>query len=231
MRLNMTQAAIHELVALCGSADLMVEVHQVRVLPQSGSAVVVPLEWKVAKKTWVQGWIWTWGWAWAVAQAAWEVPAERAAQVVAIVWDADDSEFPLDMAVEIYGIIYIYNPPDAEKLGVEEVTQDTVIDVVDGTMGDQPNDNAAATLPAGATTPPAGGNKTPLLLAAQHLLLAVQHLLPVAQRLPLTAQRPLRVVDLMQAEQTRILMIFFCSGRADNSLVTLPSLLNLQNLW
>ena len=72
---------------------------------------------------------------------------------------ADDSEFPLDMSVEVYGIIYIYNPPDPAKLGVEQVTEDTVIDVVEGTMGNQPNDNA--TPPADSTTPPADSTTPP----------------------------------------------------------------------
>ena len=75
---------------------------------------------------------------------------------------ADDSEFPLDMSVEIYGIIYIYNPPDPAKLGVEQVTEDTVIDVVEGTMGNQPNDNAAPpTTPAAGDTTPDAGETTP----------------------------------------------------------------------
>ena len=77
---------------------------------------------------------------------------------------ADDSEFPLDMSVEIYGIIYIYNPPDAGKLGDEQVTEDTVIDVVDGTMGDQPNENATPVTtpaPADSTTPAPADNTTP----------------------------------------------------------------------
>jgi hypothetical protein len=37
-------------------------------------------------------------------------------------------EYPLDMSVEIYGIIYMYNPPDPVKLGVEQVTEDTIVD-------------------------------------------------------------------------------------------------------
>jgi len=63
------------------------------------------------------------------------------------------------MSVEVYGIIYIYNPPDPAKLGVEQVTEDTVIDVVEGTMGNQPNDNA--TPPADSTTPPADSTTPP----------------------------------------------------------------------
>ena len=50
-------------------------------------------------------------------------------------------QFPLDLDVEIYGIIYIYNPPFAEKLGVEKVNEDTVIDgtkMVDGRKVEEP---------------------------------------------------------------------------------------------
>jgi len=58
-------------------------------------------------------------------------------------------QFPLDLDVEIYGIIYIYNPPIAEKLGVEKVNEDTVIDgtaMKDGRKVEEP----AAAVPAGA---------------------------------------------------------------------------------
>ena len=75
---------------------------------------------------------------------------------------ATDSEFPLDMSVEVYGIIYIYNPPDPEKLGVEQVTENTVIDVVPGTMGEQEVDSTPVVTPppAGGTTPPPAGGTT-----------------------------------------------------------------------
>ena len=164
MRLNMTQAAIHELVALCGSADLMVEVHQVRVLPQSGSSggggPGAGME--GGEEDMGAGMDMDMGMGMGGGPGGMGGPGGTGGPGGGYEsGDADDSEFPLDMAVEIYGIIYIYNPPDAEKLGVEEVTQDTVIDVVDGTMGDQPNDNAAATPPVGGTTPPAGGTTPP----------------------------------------------------------------------
>ena len=34
-------------------------------------------------------------------------------------------EFPLDVTVEVYGLIFLYNPPNLEALGVEEITAET----------------------------------------------------------------------------------------------------------
>ncbi len=82
---------------------------------------------------------------------------------------AKEDEFPLDMTVEIYGIIHIYNPPDPEKLGVEQVTEDTVIDGSGETLGGQKVDKADAApvegeLPTPAPTPaaPAGEAAPPV---------------------------------------------------------------------
>ena len=160
MKLNMNQTAVHELVALCGSADLMVEVHQVRVLPQNAAAgggmgggmeggdedmdmggMGMGMEGGSGGGMGGPGGMGSPGGGGFPGGAA------------------DESEFPLDMSVEIYGIIYIYNPPDPAKLGVEEVTEDTVIDVVEGTMGNQPSD--AAIPPADSTTPPADSTTPP----------------------------------------------------------------------
>ena len=176
MKLNMNQTAVHELVAICGSADLMVEVHQVRVLPQgSAGGGMGGMEGGMdggegdmdmgmgmgGDMGGGPGGMGGMGRGGMDAGGGGGFPGGG----------ADESEFPLDMSVEIYGIIYIYNPPDPGKLGVEQVNEDTVIDVVDGTMGNQPNENAApgvtptpeenTTPPAGGTTPPAGGTTPP----------------------------------------------------------------------
>ncbi len=37
-------------------------------------------------------------------------------------------EFPNDVTVEVSGIVYIYNPPDMEKLGIEKVNEDTLVE-------------------------------------------------------------------------------------------------------
>ena len=162
MKLNMNQTAVHELVAMCGSADLMVEVHQVRVLPQATAGGGM-------------------GGMGGMEGGMDDGEGEMDMGGMGGMGDmgdmggmgygggggfpgggADDSEFPLDMSVEIYGIIYIYNPPDPAKLGVEQVTEDTVIDVVEGTMGNQPNENAAPPItPAAGDTTPDAGDTTP----------------------------------------------------------------------
>ncbi len=182
MKLNMNQTAVHELVAICGSADLMVEVHQVRVLPQGSAGggmggMEGGMDGGEGDMDMGMGMGGDMGGGGGMDAGGGGGFAGGG---------ADESEFPLDMSVEIYGIIYIYNPPDPGKLGVEQVNEDTVIDVVDGTMGNQPNENAApgvtptpeenttppaagttrlaggTTPPAGGTTPPAGGGTPPV---------------------------------------------------------------------
>ena len=162
MKLNMNQTAVHELVAMCGSADLMVEVHQVRVLPQAtaggGMGGMGGMEGGMddGEGEMDMGGMGGMGDMGGMGGMGYGGGGGFPGG------GADDSEFPLDMSVEIYGIIYIYNPPDPAKLGVEQVTEDTVIDVVEGTMGNQPNDNAApSTTPAAGDTTPAAGDTTP----------------------------------------------------------------------
>ena len=154
MKLNMNQRAVHELVAVCGSADLMVEVHQVRVLPQSassggmggmdGEGMEGEGEMDMGGDTGMGGG----GPGMGGGPGGMEGGSSGGA--------ADDSDFPLDMSVEVYGIIYIYNPPDPVKLGVEQVTENTVLDVNPGTIVEQKTDSTPL-----ITTPPAGGGTTP----------------------------------------------------------------------
>lgn len=59
--------------------------------------------------------------------------------------------FPLDMVVEVYGIIYIYNPPQADSLGIEQVDENTV---VEGTaLGEGRMDETIAAEPTGEPEP------------------------------------------------------------------------------
>ena len=163
MKLNMNQTAVHELVALCGNAELMVEVHQVRVLPQGAAGggmggMEGGMEGGEGDMDMDMGMGGGPGGMGGGPGGMGGGPGGMGGGG-AMGGAADDSEFPLDMSVEVYGIIYIYNPPDPAKLGVEQVTEDTVIDVVEGTMGNQPNDNA--TPPADSTTPPADSTTPP----------------------------------------------------------------------
>ena len=159
MKLKMNQTAVHELVALCGSADLMVEVHQVRVLPQGTAGGGMG-----GMEGGMDGGEGDMDMDMGMGGDMGGGPGGMGGMGPGGMGSgggADDSEFPLDMSVEIYGIIYIYNPPDPIKLGVEQVDEDTVIDVVDGTMGNQPNENATTPAAGGTTTPAAGGTTTP----------------------------------------------------------------------
>jgi hypothetical protein len=39
------------------------------------------------------------------------------------------------MSVDIFGIIYMYNPPDRKHFGLDDVTEDTIIDGATETIG------------------------------------------------------------------------------------------------
>ncbi|MGI9472495.1 MAG: hypothetical protein ACR2NZ_13220 [Rubripirellula sp.] len=119
LSLNMDQRAVHELVAICGSADLMVEVSQVRVLPKNASSGGMGgmggMDMGMDDEG--MGMEMGMGGMGGMGGGMTRMPGSDEVE-----------EFPLDMSVEIYGIINIYNPPDPVKLGVEQVDQDTVID-------------------------------------------------------------------------------------------------------
>ena len=79
-----------------------------------------------------------------------------------------EREFPYDMTVEVYGLIYIYNPPQADKLGVDQVDENTVIDgekVLESDTDDAlPAPGDATETPAAPTTTdqPAAGTEPPV---------------------------------------------------------------------
>ena len=131
MSFNMDQRAVHELLAACGSADLMVEVNQVRVLPKSASSaggmMMGGMDEMEGEDMMGGGMGGGMGMGMGMGMGGGGMPG----------MDQVD-EFPLDMSVEIYGIIYIYNQPDPAKFGVEQVTEDTVIDGATETIGGTP---------------------------------------------------------------------------------------------
>ncbi len=161
MSLKMDQRAIPELVAKCGSARLMVEVGQVRILPAGTSAssgmddgyggggmtgmdMGGGMDSSGMGSDMMGGGMM--GGGMIASPAGPKVP------------------FPLDLDVEIYGIIYIYNPPLEEKLGIKDVTQDTVVEgtaMIDGSkVATEPaaipatESLPAPTDPAAVETPP-----------------------------------------------------------------------------
>lgn len=73
------------------------------------------------------------------------------------------SEFPNDITVEVLGIIYIYNPPHMEKLGIEQVDENTVIAGDTETVaGESVAAEPAATEPAATEPAEANGESVPL---------------------------------------------------------------------
>ncbi|MDA8743723.1 hypothetical protein N9N28_03715 [Rubripirellula amarantea] len=127
MSLKMNQRSVPELLAACGSAKLMIEVEQVRILPKSGASEASgggmgsmmggggpPMDDGMGMGMGM-------GPMMGGGTAASTKPAD---------------EFPLDMTVEIYGLIYIYNPMNREQLGLEKITEKTVDKVVATISGD-----------------------------------------------------------------------------------------------
>ena len=119
---TMDQRTVHELLAACGSADLMVEVTHVRVLgPSSGSSGGTSSSGSIGSGLESLG---------------------VGGQNRTVSTSSDIEEYPFDVKVEIRGMIYIYNPPDRNKLPVEQVTNETL----DEALGEAP---AVETPPAG----------------------------------------------------------------------------------
>ncbi len=118
MRLKMDQRAVPLLIAQCGNAPLMIDVQQVRVLPKgSTGATEMGME---------SGYGSDMGMGMGMGADMGGMGSGYGAGMAAVTEPRD--EFPLDMTVEVYGLMYFYNPPQEEKLGVEQITADTVID-------------------------------------------------------------------------------------------------------
>ena len=150
MSLKMDQRAVPDLIAKCGSAQLMVEVRQVRILPTGGSSAMTSGGESVSGG----GGYGSTGMSDSSGMGS-SVGMEMGGGST-----PGNEQFPLDLDVEIYGIIYIYNPPLAEKLGVEQVTEDTVIDgtaMRDGSKVETAAPPTAEALPAPSDAVPADG--------------------------------------------------------------------------
>nr|WP_161501260.1 hypothetical protein [Rhodopirellula sp. SM50] len=166
LHLQMNQQSVARLLAACGSAPLMVDVRQVRVIPKGGSAGgggggaygdMMGMEDEMMGDMGMGGMGMGMGMGGMGGGATIGAP----------------EEYPMDMEVEIYGLIYFYNPPSEESLGIDKVKDDVsidesaeVIDDLPGPTGTEPATTAepptatppAATPPTAtppATTPPA----------------------------------------------------------------------------
>jgi hypothetical protein len=144
MTLKMDQRSLPELLAVCGSVPLMVEVKHVRILPPSGAGAVAAGD----------GMSDTMGAAGGMGAAMTGMTGMGEGSgggYGAMPTTGQADAFPLDMVVEVYGIIYIYNPPQADSLGIEKVDENTVIE---GTaLGEGRVDDAGTAEPGPAVTP------------------------------------------------------------------------------
>jgi hypothetical protein len=114
MGLKMDQRTVHELLAACGSADLMVEVTHVRILEKSGKS-------SASRSGGGAGGLGALG-------------GGGSSRTSSSSGSSDADEFPFDVNVKLYGMIYIYNTPDPNKLPVEQITKETV----DEALGETP---------------------------------------------------------------------------------------------
>ncbi|MCO8121554.1 hypothetical protein NHH03_07390 [Stieleria sp. TO1_6] len=153
LQLQMDQRSVPTLLAACGSAPLMVDVHQVRIVPKGGSTSsgggggYDEMMMSGGMEDEMMGGMGGMG-----SMGPGMGGGGRSA--------TSDEPYPLDMDVEIYGLIYFYNPPSEESLGIEKVTTDVSIDqsaeVIDALPGPAvPADTTPAVTPPANTTGPA----------------------------------------------------------------------------
>lgn len=157
LRLQMDQRAVDDLLAACANAPLRVDVRQVRELPKGstqaaqgggmGGEMGGMMENMMEEEMDMAGM----GGMGGMGGISGGAGGARMAQ------QKPEEEFPLDMDVEVYGLIHFYNPPNEEALGIEKVTDEVEIDSSVGDTGELPAPNAT-TPPAAdpnATAPPA----------------------------------------------------------------------------
>ena len=143
MSVDIDQRYIPNLLAACGNAQLMLEVKQVRILPkgqsQSGGyggfgGGSGSYEDSMPSMESPDGGMY--GGGSMMPGGGSMMPGGGSGGSGA----RGGQKYPFDMRAEVYGLIYIYNPPDPEKLGVEQVTEDTVIDgsAVPSEQADEP---------------------------------------------------------------------------------------------
>lgn len=146
MSLKMNQRAIPELLAACGSANLMVKVRQTRIMPKG----------KVSSAA-SGGDMGYGGGMDEMDSGMGEMDSGMGGGGMGrsmVGKDQPIDEFPLDMQVEIYGLIYIYNPPDLDKLAIEQITEETVEQAVQDLSGESKDPTPPVPAPA---KPPAAG--------------------------------------------------------------------------
>ena len=150
LQLTMNQQSVPKLLAACGSAPLMVDVYQVRMIPKGmGGAAMGGDMGMMGMEDEMMG-------------GMGDMGGMGGGTIV-----SNDEEFPMDMDIEVYGLIYFWNPPNEESLGIDKVTDDVSIDESAEVIDDLPGPAATApstTAPNTTATPPAAtpdGTSTP----------------------------------------------------------------------
>lgn len=153
LSLKIDQRNIPELLAVCGSVPLMVEVKHVRILPPgkaaasggmgSGSGMGMGMGAGMGMPGDMGGMT---GGGEDMYGGGEGMMGSGGLGGMGGGAQPPSDPFPMDLSVEVYGIIYIYNPPSTEALGIEKVDETTVIEGT--TMGDGA---VAETAPAEAT--------------------------------------------------------------------------------
>ena len=139
LTLKMDQRKLPKLLSACGNARLMVEIRQVRINTSGSSAASFGSGGGAQSVGGFESGGFGGGFGFGAATSTAPVVSKSSA-----------SDYPYDLPIEVYGVIYIYNPPDLDKLGVEAVTTETIMTeksvgaASDGTT-DKPADDAEAT--------------------------------------------------------------------------------------
>lgn len=141
MSLNIDQRYVPTLLAACGSAPLMVEVRQTRILDGDAGGSDMGGGGAGREEGQDEGMMMQGGLGGDSSPAP------------------EEEEFPIEKTVEVYGLIYIYNPPNSEGLGVKQVTEENLKEAVDAQTApaEQTPPENKDVLPA----PPAAGPANP----------------------------------------------------------------------
>lgn len=150
MSVRIDQRAVADLLAACGSAPLMVEVIQTRVFGSNQAP---------SASSYGGGAMSSGGMGGSGMDGGMDGMGGRGAMGGGGYGAMGSDQFPLDVTVEVYGLIHVYNPP--QKVSDDKVTAETVID--GETMAEKVESEKAgpatvtpdSTLPPPATTAPA----------------------------------------------------------------------------
>ena len=124
MRFSIDQRKVHEFLANCGSADLMLEIRQVRI----GDTEPAAAAGTGGGLNYGEGMVQMEG------ASMGSMDGGGYGSGAAALGPAN-----FDLDIEVYGIVYLFNPVDLERLGLNQVTEDTELDTtVEDTSAEVP---------------------------------------------------------------------------------------------